>query len=179
MSDAWGFFVKYTDQITAIVTIFGILPTIFVFARNQMILARETLLARYDAVNRSYIEYQQLCLDHPLLQTSWYLAPADGDQPAPSAREMISKALLFDILTSMFERAHITYRLAPKAIYKSQWPGWEAFIENFAARADYRAWWNDNVGDNLDRKLVKGYSQYDRAFEGFMDKKFREAEAIP
>lgn len=171
MSGIWDFFVEYTDEITAIATVFGILPTIFVFAWNQVILARETMLARYDAVSRSYIEYQQLCLDHPLLQTSWYRLPPAAEQPALDAADVLRKTLLFDIMTSVFERAYITYRFAPKKIYKSQWPGWDAFIAHFAQRPDYRAWWTENVGEFADKRLKPGHSQYDQGFERFMVEK--------
>lgn len=173
MGELWDFFVAHAETIAALATVFGVLPTFIIFVWNQAALKREAMLARYDAVSRSYIDYQQLCLEHPLLQTSWYQLPAGDDVPPLSAADRLKKDILFDILTSVFERAHITYRLAPKDIRRSQWPGWDAFIAHFAQRLDYRSYWAENVADYADRSIRDGHSQYDRAFEKFMMEKLR------
>lgn len=140
-----------------------------IFLRNQFIQTRETMLARYDAMNDAYIEYQRMCLESPELETSWYFLErereAESDQD-PVAK--VKKNILFDIMTSMFERAYLTYLHAPSKIRMSQWPGWKAFIEHFARRDDYREWRCANVIDFITTKWIDGDSQYDYRFEKFM-----------
>lgn len=157
------------DSIASILALIGGVSSVVIFLRNQFIQTRETMLARYDAMNDAYIEYQRMCLENPELETSWYFLGKEGGSESdqdPVAK--VKKNILFDIMTSMFERSYLTYLHAPSKIRTSQWPGWKAFIEYFVGRDDYREWWCANVIDFSTSKWIDGYSQYDIRFEKFM-----------
>jgi hypothetical protein len=122
-------------------------------------------LRRCDEVTKSYIDYQQLCLSYPNLATSCFGRPA----PHLTEAESIQRDLMFDIVTSIFERAFVAVREeGPPDVRNSQWPRWKTFIEGFTTRLDYREWWRENVFD-FDRKdWSNDQPQYDREFEKYM-----------
>lgn len=163
------FEVLTAERIATISAIVGGVASILIFLWNQHVQARETMLARYDAVTQSYIDYQQICLENPELETSAYKLPAGAQQQvATDPISEVKRKIHFDILTSMFERAFLTYLHAPLKIRRSQWPGWRAYIEHFAAREDYQKWWRENVSDYMAAKATCGDTQYDIRFERFM-----------
>ncbi len=153
------------ETIGAALAVLGAFGSVIVFLKNQHAQTQQAIFARYDGVHESYIDYMNLCLEHPQLQTSWYTH--DQIQPLTDPKDIIQRDIMFDILTSMLENAFVSYARAPKAIRKTQWPGWSAFIHHFAGRDDYRSWWSVNVGDFTSKQAV-GSSQYDEKFERFM-----------
>jgi len=161
------------ESIGTLIGILGAIGSAGFFLRNQHLLLQETMLARYDVISESYVEFQKLCLEYPEARASWYdyVDAVPNEYQGPSETSNIKRKLLFDIATSMFERAFVTYRNAPGRIKNSQWPGWNAFIENYCGRDDYRGWWKEHVIDFDSQKWTDGLSQYDREFEQFMRRK--------
>jgi hypothetical protein len=155
------------EAVSIIIAVGGALASIFTFLWNQNRAVNESMLARYDAVSRSYIDFQALCLQYPETETSWYRSPESGSAPLDSAGAL-RRNILFDIFTSTLERAYLTYLTAPARIRSSQWPGWDAFAKTYAGRSDYREWWRENVFDFESEKWREGVSQYDLRFERYM-----------
>ncbi len=162
------------ETIGVILAVLGAFGSVIVFLKNQHAQIQQAIFARYDAVHQSYLDYMKLCLENPHLQTSWYVS--DQIAPPTDPADIVKRDILFDILTSMLENAFVTYARAPKAIRKSQWRGWNAFIHHFAARPDYRQWWVSHVSDFRDKQTAAGSSQYDQVFERFMLAAIRSAD---
>lgn len=156
-----------TEAIPTVLAIGGAVASVITFLWNQMRAVNETMMARYDAVSRSYIEYQALCLQYPDAETSWYRS-ADPSSRSLNEETVARRKILFDIFTSTLERAYLTYLTAPAKIRSSQWPGWDAFAKAYAQRDDYRHWWRENVFDFQSEKWRDGVSQYDLRFERYM-----------
>jgi hypothetical protein len=155
------------QAIATFLAVSGAVASVITFLWNQVRAVNETMMARYDAVSRSYVEYQSLCLQFPEAETSSYRF-ADPNSQSLDERTSIQRKILFDIFTSTIERAFLTYLTAPAKIRSSQWPGWDAFAKDFASREDYRRWWRENVFDFESEKWRDGVSQYDLRFERYM-----------
>ncbi|MFN3960217.1 MAG: hypothetical protein ACK4NP_09925 [Parvularculaceae bacterium] len=167
-SDFFGFLGDTIGERIAVgIAVASAAASVIVFLRNQAATTREARLARYDAVSRSYIELQTLCLQYPRLETSWYRTPP-ADQKPLTEEESVQRDILFDILTSTLERAFVTYRDAPRLVRESQWPGWISFARTYAQRDDYREWWRRYVFDFEKEKWAAGVTQYDSGFERFI-----------
>lgn len=153
----------------------GLFVAIRIYMRNSQEV-RLQRLSRIDDVNKSYIDFQRLCLENMDAPASVY--NANSSSISSLTESQVAKLhLMFDILTSIFERAYLAVaKEGPEDQKQSQWPGWELFMKEYAAREDYRRWWDSNVAP----KPANSAPQYDAGFQGFMDDligKFRKSSA--
>jgi hypothetical protein len=155
--------------LVALTSVILLVPSAILFIVNQEAqrhLAREE---NHKYLIEQYRNFLQLCLSYAKLSLEGGVPRMDV-----SEEERLQRDILFDILTSIFERAFLTYRDSWRSHRKRQWKGWDDYIGLYAARPDYLEWWRRSVfKDNAARYFVLGASQYDERFERFMFDKIR------
>jgi len=123
-------------------------------ARKERFEAAEQI---YQTVDERYDAFVALCLDHPRLDC--YSVSHAGDFVPPlDEKEKIQQKILFTYLTDVFEVAYVEYHQEEstpeiKAIYDSQWSGWDAYIRKFSGRPAYRETWLE-IGNEYDEKFA-------------------------
>ena len=163
--------------VAAFVAILAIIPSAILFVINQLHQNGKLRSERHRYATDQYHMFLDRCLQHPQLR----LGPYD---PVPvnelTADQLYQRDTLFDLLSSIFEGAYLAYANRLRSYRKRQWGGWEAYIEMYVARADYREWWQRVVFDG-DRKYLfdpaesdANVSQYDRRFERYILGRLRE-----
>ena len=166
------------EGVAALVTILAIVPSAILFIVNQ--LHENNLLrdSRHRYITDKYHYFLEKVIDYPKFRLG-------SDEPPPPHRltgdELYQRDILFDLMTSIFEGAFLAYANRIRSYRQRQWKGWDAYLDEFVSRADYREWWlrvifhgdasflsqRDDVLNDLN------ISQYDRRFEAYMLRKLR------
>ena len=164
------------QSLSALVSILAIVPAAIIFYLNQ----REQMLRRREAVyleaNNQFLDFLRLSLGYP------ELGVAQSCNPVPStsltAQKLSQRDTLFEILTSIMERAFIVFQTEKRSFRTEQWEGWLAYIRDYCRREDYQEWWLRIMGGgSWTTALTEGATQYDRAFEVFLFAAIREARS--
>jgi hypothetical protein len=100
----------------------------------------------YDSIDEKYFTYLQLCIENPELDL--YYLPLEKEVPL-SPEQKIKQVALFEILASMMERAYLLYSDQSTHIKKSQWEGWDSYIQIWSKRDIFRRLWK-LVGKDFD-----------------------------
>jgi hypothetical protein len=138
------------DVIEKITQLIGIPVAIIVYGLTKRRERLDREYATYDALDAQYIEYLELCLEHPELDVADVPVENDG----PEARKEL---LVFSILLSMMERAFLMYGEKSARIRREQWEkGWAAYIDDWCTRPKFMA---------AATKLVR---QYDERFSKYL-----------
>lgn len=157
-----------TQSLVTTLSIVGGVITYFINSRKDLRLRQAQ---RFNDMDAAFTDFQKTLLDYTHLDVGWQSLPKS---PTLSEDEHAKRSVIFEIATSMFEKAYILYIDAPKKIKKTQWTGWRAYIKGYCAKPEYRKWW---FGDH--RGEGSGGSQeaasYDVSFERFMVGLFKEA----
>lgn len=159
------------QAISTLLGIVALLLSVPLFALNQL----AELRLRRESGHRYVMELYQGFLDRCLQYPSLGLESAKA-RPVNvlTEQELLQRDILFDILTSIFERAHLTYADELRSHHKEQWPGWELYIDSYCQRPDYLEWWQRVMfeGGRVDAS-AKNITQYDIRFETFILKHIR------
>ncbi|MCI0701687.1 MAG: hypothetical protein L0241_11445 [Planctomycetia bacterium] len=138
----------------------GLVRYFFAVWREQ----RDREYGTYDALDEQFIGYQKLCMDHPRLDISDVTTPP----PTPlTPEEQKQELIAFTILFSIFERAYLMYLDQSTAITKTQWDGWDKYIEEFCKRTNFRNAWT-----------LSG-ATFDQRFEDYMRGQLAKAAPPP
>ncbi len=166
------FFQRYSEALqalAAVTSIIVLIPSAIIFILNQQAqraLAREE---NHKYIIEQYRNFLQLCL--PFSNLSLESGTPRSDL---SRDEHLQRDILFDILTSIFERAFITYSDSRRSDRKLQWQGWDNYIGQYANRPDYLEWWRRHMFHDRPAGFFQpGMSQYDQRFESYMFEKLR------
>lgn len=157
-------FSNLAQGIAAVLAVFAIVPSVVIFFLNQ----REQLRMARDSNHRYAIEryrdFLDVCLTYPELSLESGNPRADVDAMTRARRD-----IAFDILTSTFERAYMTYEVGQEKAAKEQWKGWRAYILFYCERPDYLEWIRRYIFENNEDKFFKSdQTQYDSRFEAFL-----------
>lgn len=164
--------------VAALVSIFAILPAALLFIINQLYQNSQLREEKHRHVIERYQAFLEMCLAHPELRLEY------GDSVPNnklSEKQLYQRDVLFDLLTSIFERAYLTYARRISSNRRAQWGGWDDYIEIYLDRPDYREWWLRVMfeGDpafleqDEESALAINTSQYDVRFERYMFGKLR------
>lgn len=131
---------------------------------------RERLEAEYgtfDALQREYIDFLKLAIEHPRLDMAdCRLANPPADL---SDIEITTRKNLYLILISTLERAFLKYRQTSRRARAEEYAGWDAYLDNYLERPGFlEAFFND--GPVRDQP---GASQFSRAFEAEVIRKLK------
>ena len=161
-------FVRMLEGTTYIVSIIGVPVAIVLYARSLLAEKHAREWAIYEAVQEKYMNFLDTALSRPKVGVLW--TEPDVLKGELSADERIDQDLLFNILTSIFERAFLVYRRASSAQRKRQWAGWESFIEAYARRRNFREWWRAYA----ESPVIT--NQYDLGFERYLNERIERAD---
>ena len=124
-------------------------------------MGRDRELGTYNALDEKYIEYQQICMKHPGLDVFDVPHPSP---PALSPEDERKQLILFTVLMSIFERAFLMYRDQATSVKQRQWEGWDAYIQSFCQRENFRQAWK-----------ISG-TTFDTDFQAYMGANMRHTE---
>ena len=143
-------------------TALGLPIAIFAYirAKRSEELARE--YGTYDALDEKYHEYLMFCAEHPELNLYW--TPVE-EQPL-SSEGRVRQRILFEVLTSLMERAYLMHLGQRQRMRADQWAGWDQYCSDWAARPRFRKLWAE-LGN-----------QFDDGFTTYMNKKIKDVSPI-
>ena len=142
----WIWLVTNLETILRFTQLIGIPVAIVLYALNKRKERRDKDYGTYDTLDDKYIDYLKLCLEYPdldIVDTPRSVAPLNQDQ---QHRELV----MFSILISIMERAYLMYQDRSYKVREQQWVGWEAYIEQWGKRDNFR---------NALRKLATGFDK--------------------
>jgi hypothetical protein len=123
----------------------------------------------YQSVQEKYLEFISAALAQPRVGVVW--SEADIAREALPEADRVTQDLLFDLLCSVFERAFLVYQRAQDSQRRQQWAGWLVWIDEYAGRRNFRAWWTAYSETGF------ASNQYDTAFEEFLDRRIAAVRA--
>jgi hypothetical protein len=109
----------------------------------------------YRELDRAYIDYAKLCLEHPKLDC--YEQDNRSATITLNEEERIQQKILSDILSDLFESAYVhlvKFRTnirseAAQKMISDQWSGWETYINKFILKPSFVSAWME-TGDGYD-----------------------------
>jgi hypothetical protein len=131
-------------------TVVGILIAIVVFLNEKRKERSEREYAAYHSLDEKYIEYLELCVDHPELDT--YFIPLRKKIELTPEQD-IQQCAMLEILICLLERAFLLYRDQSSTIRKVQWQGWDGYIRDWCERENFRRLWG-TLGQQFDQSFV-------------------------
>jgi hypothetical protein len=142
---------------SSITSLLGIPIGIYVYYSTKRKEQHDREYGTYNALDEKYIDYLLLCLQNWDLDV--FDVPLESKKKA-TAEQTRKEAILFSILTSIFERAYLMYEDQSNEIKKAQFTGWEHFMRDWSARANFRRAWKQAGFDP---------ETYDQGFYKFMN----------
>ncbi len=125
------------ELLTNLATVLGIPSGLFLYFTN---IKKEKQKYEYDAyisLDDKFASFQQLCIQYPQLNLHDISLENTNEL---SQEQKIQQAALFDILVSIFERAHFMYK-SKVGKNSSQWIGWNAFMNQYAQNKIFVELW--------------------------------------
>jgi hypothetical protein len=162
-----GAFASAQSLVTTISVVGGVV-TYFINSRKEIRLRQAQ---RFNEMDQVFTDFQKTILEHTQLDVAWQPLP---QSPELTEDQKAKRAVIFELATSMFEKAYILYQDAPKKVKKLQWTGWRAYIRGYCGKPEYRQWWfGDHHGESSSSNQES--ASYDATFEKFMIGLFKEA----
>jgi hypothetical protein len=160
--------VRLLEATTYIATIIGIPVAVALYARSFIAERQAREWSIYEAVQEKYMSFLEFAAAQPKVGVIWTERDIlRGDLPE---NEQIIQDLLFDMLSSVFERAYLVYRRASTAQRQQQWAGWASYIDAYARRRNFQQWWQRYAESE---EII---NQYDLAFERYVNERIAVAE---
>lgn len=154
------------ETILKITQLIGIPVAIILYVINKQKERRDKDYGTYDTLDDKYIDYLTLCLEYPDLDVAD--TPRANTGPLNETQQHC-QLIMFSILVSIMERAYLMYLDRSYRVREQQWAGWEAYIEQWGLR------------DNFRNALPALASGFDERFVGYLHSKieFEELEEEP
>jgi hypothetical protein len=128
------FSLEWWEGASYVVTVIGLPMAIFVFLWDQKRDRQNDEEEIFQYLSEEYAEFQKLILENADLRLSSNVAPVMDEEQAERRR------VLYDILTSLFERAYLlVYEEHMDKQTARMWASWEDYIRYWLAKPDYRA----------------------------------------
>jgi hypothetical protein len=139
------------EALSYVAILLGIPAALWQYHRAVRKEALDREYGTYNALDEKYLHFQQLCLDHPELDI--------GDLPDETPHELDAsqkkqELIGFTMLFAIFERAYLMYHDQSRELQKRQWEGWQAYIDDFCVRHNFRAAWEEN-GVTFDTRFME------------------------
>jgi hypothetical protein len=132
----FAFELEWWESASYIVTVIGLPFAIIVFMLEQRRERQNEEEELYQRLSDDYAEFLKLTLDHPDL----HLTQAEIDETTLTPEQLEQKEVLFEILTSLFERAYIlVYEEKMSRQSQRLWASWEDYMRVWCRRQDFRS----------------------------------------
>lgn len=119
-------------------TTLGVPIAIVLFLNEKRKERREREYGTYHALDEKYLQYLELCVEHPELDL--YYLPLSAPKELTPAQQ-IKQYALFEILVTLMERAYLMYRDQSSDIKRRQFEGWNMYMTDWSRRKNFRALW--------------------------------------
>lgn len=157
--------------ITYIIAIVSVPVFLLSYILNLMQEKRAYDRAIHERLDGPYYTYLQYCIEYPELDVGEFPLACPPDL---SEIERQKQRAIFAHLMSMFETAYILYARSTSSAKKKQWAGWDAYIESFCARPDFRRAWLDGYSLYVETGEGQAGSTLDRSFDAYMRSKISD-----
>jgi hypothetical protein len=148
------------EALSYLVTILGVPGAVYLFWNELRQQRRAREREAYNTLAEQYGEYIKLCLDRPELDAfEW--SESEHAEDVGTRRER----MMMTYLMTLFERAYFMYRDQSPAFRRRQWAGWEAYVDEWCTRPNFRRAW-DLYGQ-----------MFDADFMAYLSSRVRLAEA--
>ena len=141
--------VETLQILSSLASIIGFPVAILVFWNEKQKEHKAREYQTYNSIDEKYFTYLQLCIQNPELDL--YYLPLEKETPL-TAEQKIKRVALFETLVSMMERAHLLYSDQSTLIKKSQWEGWDSYIQIWSKREIFHRLWG-LVGKDFDENF--------------------------
>lgn len=153
---------QYAELASTLIVVLGVPVAIFNYWWAKRKEQRDREYGTYDALDEKYLEFENICLHFPELDI---FDIADKNPKPLNAIQQKQELVAFTILFSIFERAFVMYYGQSSKIRMQQWRGWEEFIGEYCARANFQAAWQGS-----------GRS-FDSEFQAYMNSRLKKEVA--
>jgi hypothetical protein len=141
---------NYAQFIAHIVTILGLPAAIISYMMESSWRRRDRENGTYSSLDDKYLDYLQLCVDHPELEM-FDAVESTRDNYEP--REQIQRYAMFETLISIFERAYLMMQDHSSEARRRQWRGWEEYLKSWSKHPDFPVLW-EKLGGQFDSEFV-------------------------
>jgi hypothetical protein len=152
------------ELLSYVVILIGVPGGLFQYYRTVKKEQQDREYGTYNALDEKYLDFQQLCLEHPYLDA--FDIP-NRTLKRLSEQEKKQELIAFTMLFSIFERAYLMYHDQSTAIKNRQWSGWEDYIEGYCKRENFRRAWD-----------ISG-TTFDNDFQDYMKVSLSKSEKVP
>jgi len=150
------------EVLTNWITILGVPIAIYLYWQEKKKERKEREYGTYNALDDKYIDFLNLCLSHSDLNISQL---ANVPVYKLEDNQKIKQQMIFEILTSILERAYLMYKEQSSEIRKDQWNGWELYINDWMANnMDYRSFW-DGMSSQWDSKFTAYMNEQHKKYD--------------
>jgi len=150
------------DIIASIITILGVPAGIYVYYSNKKKERKQKELDVYDSLDDKYIDFLNLCIEHPDLKIS-ITNKAGIDNLSKTQR--YQSLLIYEILISLLERSDILYRDQSNEVKKRQFKGWESYKRDWMKTKSFREAWT-LLGEQYEDTFVESMNTLSRQYSG-------------
>jgi len=150
------YFKNWVEILGNLSLVIGIPIALIEYNNNKQKERRDKEYDAFNEMDEKFIHYQHLCLENIELDVfdKPDNKPKDIDQ-----NQKKKELIIFTILFSIFERAHLMYTKQKSEVKKKQWSGWVEYIESFIDRSNFIEAWKESG------------KTFDMAFQNFMNEK--------
>lgn len=124
-------FLEWMELLSYIATVVGIPLAIFVFVHEEKKERQAEQEEIYEKLMDHYARIQERLFEYPELD--------QHDAPLGNAEDARRQLILYEMLTSLFERAFILLHGETDPVYRRMWNSWEDYIQYWTKHGNFRA----------------------------------------
>jgi len=155
--------IELFEILSYLAVIIGIPFSIYIFYIEKKRERLDREYGTYNALDERYLQFLELCLENYDLDV--FDVPIENKRRNTQEQER-KELILFSILISIFERAFLMYRDQSTEIKKTQWEGWNHYMQDYCSRENFRRAW----------KILGEGEQFEINFVNYMRSIIREIE---
>lgn len=137
------------EILSLIATTLGVPIAIAIFFNEKRKERRDREYGTYNALDDKYLDFLNLCL---LNMDLGIYEKADKEL---SEEQQLRSNIIFDVLISILERAYLMYQGHSDQIRKSQWVGWNSYIEDWMNYNRFRIAWETLLNSQFDTNFIE------------------------
>lgn len=137
------------EIISLLITILGVPIAIYIFYKEKRKERLDREYGTYNALDDKYLYFLNLCLSNADLGIH------EMTDKKLTHEQQIRANIIFEILICLFERSFLMYQGHNDKIRKSQWNGWNAYIEDWMENKNFNVAWETFLNSQYDTNFLK------------------------
>jgi len=143
------YFSAIFNLLSSVVTAFGLPFAIATFIYQKRKEQKASESDTFDQLDDAYVSFLRLCLDNADLDI--FDKPI-GKNYHPTDEQLRREGVIFAILISLLERAHMMFKDQSHEFRHSQWEGWVHYAKTYISRENFLREWN-KIGHTFDKEF--------------------------